>query len=32
MAMSFGPDTPVLSYGPRAYTDPGGRNDREWLL
>ena len=32
MAMSFGPDTPVLSYGPRAHADPGGRNDREWLL
>ena len=32
MAMSFGPDTPVLSYGPRAHADPGGSNDREWLL
>ena len=32
MAMSFGTDTPVLSYGPRAHADPGGRNDREWLL
>ena len=30
--MSFGPDTPVLSYGPRAHADPGKRNDREWLL
>ena len=32
MATSFGPETPVLSYGPRAHADPGGRNDREWLL
>ena len=32
MATSFGPETPVLSYGPRPHADPGGRNDREWLL
>lgn len=31
MAASFGPDTPILSYGPRAHADPGGRNDRIWL-
>ena len=31
MGMSFGPETPVLSYGPRAHANPGGRNDREWV-
>lgn len=31
MAMSFGPETPLLWYGPRAHADPGGRNDRVWL-
>ena len=31
MAASFGPDTPVLDYGPRAHADPGRRNDRVWL-
>ena len=31
MAMSFGPETPILSYGPRAHANPGGRNDREWV-
>ena len=31
MAASFGPDTPVLGYGPRAHADPGRRNDRVWL-
>ena len=29
--MSFGPETPILSYGPRAHANPGGRNDREWV-
>ena len=23
---------PVLSYGPQAHADPGGRNDRVWVL
>lgn len=34
MARSFGPETPVLWYRPRAARahDPGGRNDRVWLL
>jgi hypothetical protein len=34
MVRSFGPETPVLSYRPRASRahDPGGRNDRVWLL
>ena len=34
MVRSFGPETPVLSYRPRAPRahDPGGRNDRVWLL
>ncbi len=32
MATSFGPETPVLSYGPRPHANPGRRNDREWLL
>ena len=31
MVMSFGPETPILSYGPRAHANPGGRNDREWV-
>ena len=31
MGASFGPETPLLSYGPRAHADPGGRNDRVWL-
>ena len=32
MAASFGPETPVLSYGPSAHANPGGRNDRVWVL
>ena len=32
MAASFGPETPVLSYGPRAHANPGPRNDRVWVL
>ena len=34
MAASFGPESPVLSYGPRAHAnaDPGPRNDRVWVL
>ena len=32
MAASFGTETPILSYGPRAHADPGGRNDRVWVL
>ena len=32
MATSFGPETPVLSYGPRGHANPGGRNDRVWML
>ena len=32
MAASFGPETPILSYGPRAHANPGRRNDREWLF
>ena len=32
MAASFGIETPVLSYGPQAHADPGGRNDRVWVL
>lgn len=32
MAPSFGTETPVLSYGPRAHAYPGGRNDRAWVL
>ena len=31
MAASFGPETPLLLYGPRAHADPGRRNDRVWL-
>ena len=31
MAMSFGPETPLLMYGLRPHADPGGRNDRVWL-
>ena len=32
MAASFGPETPVVSYEPRAgHADPGRRNDRVWL-
>ena len=31
MVMSFGPETRILSYGPRAHANPGGRNDREWV-
>ena len=31
MATSFGAETPILSYGPRAHADPGGRNDRVWV-
>ena len=31
MAASFGAETPILSYGPRAHADPGGRNDRVWV-
>ena len=29
--MSFGPETSILSYGPHAHVNPGGRNDREWV-
>ena len=32
MAASFGPEFPVLSYGPRAHANPGPRNDRVWVL
>jgi len=32
MAASFGAETPILSYGPRAHAKPGARNDRVWLL
>ena len=32
MAASFGRETPVLSYGPRAHANPGPRNDRVWVL
>ena len=32
MATSFGPETPVLSCGPRAHANPGPRNDRVWVL
>ena len=32
MAASFGAETPILSYGPRAHADPGSRNDRVWVL
>ena len=32
MAASFGPETPVISYGPRAHARPGPRNDRVWVL
>ena len=32
MAASFGAETPVLSYRPRPHADPGGRNDRVWVL
>lgn len=32
MAASFGIETPVLSYGPQAHANPGGRNDRVWVL
>ena len=32
MAASFGPEIPVLSYGPSAHANPGGRNDRVWML
>ena len=31
MVMSFEPETRILSYGPRAHANPGGRNDREWV-
>ena len=31
MGTSFGPETRLLSYGPRAHANPGGRNDRVWL-
>ena len=31
MAMSFGPETPLLMYGLRPHAGPGGRNDRVWL-
>ena len=31
MGASFGPETPLVSYGPRAHADPGRRNDRVWL-
>ena len=31
MAASFGPDTRMLSYGPRSHANPGGRNNRVWL-
>ena len=32
MAASFGPESPVLSYGPRAHPNPDPRNDRVWVL
>ena len=32
MVASFGSETPVLFYGPRAHANPGGRNDRVWVL
>ena len=32
MVASFGPESPVLSYGPRAHANPGPRNDRVWVL
>ena len=32
MAALFGPDSPVLSYGPRAHAHPGPRNARVWVL
>lgn len=32
MAASFGPETPVLTYGPTAHAKPGPRNDRVWVL
>ena len=32
MAASFGPEAPILSYGPRAHANPGPRNDRVWVL
>ena len=32
MAAWFGPETPILSYGPRAHANPGPRNDRVWVL
>lgn len=32
MVASFGTESPVLDYGPRAHADPGRRNDRVWLL
>ena len=32
MAMLFGSETPVLDYSPRHHADPGGRNDRVWVL
>ena len=32
MAASFGPETPVLSYGPSAHANPGPRNDRVWVI
>ena len=32
MAASFGPETPVLSYGPTAHAKPGPRNDQVWVL
>ena len=31
MGKSFGSETPLLSYGPSAHANPGGRNDRVWL-
>lgn len=32
MAAWFGPETPILSYGPRAHANPGPYNDRVWIL
>ena len=32
MAALFGLETPVLDYVPRAHANPGGRNDRVWVL
>ena len=32
MAASFGVETAVLDYGPRAHADPGPRNNRVWVL